>query len=493
MTTLKHNLTYLFFLVCIIAVSTLNAQSLTTKQEEQIKSLMSKMSLEEKVGQMTQITLGVLMKDGSTTEIDKKQLRQAIVDNHVGSILNVAGHALSVDQWHALLTTMQDIATKETPNSIPIIYGIDAIHGANYTLESTLFPHNIGIAATRNMDLVKESAEITAKEVRASGIRWNFDPTMGLGRQPLWSRFEETYGEDVYIATAMSKVAITTYEKDNLKAGNAVAACMKHYLGYSYPQSGKDRTPAYIPENMLREYFLPPFREAVNAGVETAMINSGEVNGMPVHGSKYYLQDILRGELGFEGVTVSDWEDIKRLHIRHQIASSHKEAVAIAVNAGIDMSMVPTDYSFNKLLVELVNEKKVSLERIDEAVFRILRLKMKVGLFENPYPETNLKSNFGRPEYKDVALTAARESITLLKNKNSILPLRKDVKILLAGPAANDITALHSSWSYVWQGNESKYYPSTTLSSKESLALHKTFFAPILFSSACFKERVVEG
>ncbi|MFY0599842.1 MAG: glycoside hydrolase family 3 C-terminal domain-containing protein [Cyclobacteriaceae bacterium] len=461
-------------LILLIIIGLVSSCHMKPKERESDKDpfileLLEKMTIEEKVGQMTQVTLGILMKEGSTTEIDRAKLRNAIVENHVGSVLNVAAHALSVEQWNILLTEIQDVATKETPHAIPTLYGIDAIHGANYTLESTLFPHNIGMAATRNEELVKQSAKITAMEVRASGIRWNFDPTMGLGRQPLWSRFEETYGEDVYVACQMSKAAIQSYQEDGLKSPTAVAACMKHYLGYSYPQSGKDRTPAYIPETLLREYFLPPFAEAVESGVATAMINSGEINGTPVHGSPYYLKQILREELGFEGLTVSDWEDIKRLHIRHHIASSPKEAVKIAVNAGVDMSMVPVDFSFCKYLIELVKEGAVSEARINEAVYRILKLKLDLGLFENPYPEAEAIKNFGKPEYAEVALEAARESITLLKNNKDVLPISPKSTILLAGPAANNITSLHSSWSYVWQGNRAEYYPETTLSIKEAL------------------------
>ncbi|WP_346761225.1 glycoside hydrolase family 3 N-terminal domain-containing protein [Agaribacillus aureus] len=471
--TNKINLNFWVWIFSIILFSSCNMKlkeesAQTRTKDERVLTLLDKMSIEEKVGQMTQVTLGMLMKDGSTTQVDENKLKEAIAENMVGSILNVAGHALSVEQWHDILTKIQDISLQETPNSIPVLYGIDAIHGANYTLGSTLFPHNIGMAATRNIDLVKEAAKITAKEVRASGIRWNFDPTMGVGRQPLWSRFEETYGEDVYVTTSMSEAAIVSYEEDGLENITAVAACMKHYLGYSFPQTGKDRTPAYIPEVMLREIFLPPFAAASGAGVSTVMINSGEINGMPVHGSSYYLQDILRDELNFEGLAVSDWEDIKRLHLRHHIAATPKEAVKIAVNAGVDMSMVPMDYSFRNLLIELVNEGAVSEERIDEAVYRILKLKFDLGLFNNPYPEKEAVKNFGKDAYKQVALNAARESITLLKNNNNLLPLSKNSKILLAGPAAHDITALHSSWSYVWQGNDRKYYPESTLSIKEA-------------------------
>ena len=457
---------FYFLLIPIMAGCMAKSKTNEKTMDYQVMDLMSKMSVEEKVGQMTQVTLGTVMNDDNELDLDK--LRFAILEKNVGSILNVNGDPYSVEEWHKLLTAIQDIA-KESNNQIPILYGIDAIHGTTYTKESTLFPHNIGMAATRNPELVKQGAKITALETRASGIRWNFDPTLGIGRQPLWPRFEETYGEDVHLLNTMAEAVIRGYEEDGVDGTMGVASCMKHYLGYSVPQSGKDRTPAYIPDTQLREYFLPAFETAVAAGTSTVMINSGEINGIPVHGSEYYLKDILRGELGFEGLAVSDWEDIIRLHTRHKIADSPREAVKVGVNAGIDMSMVPTDYSFYDHLVDLVNAGEVSIERIDEAVYRILKLKKDLGLFDNPYPEDQATSNFGKAEYKDAALDAARESITLLKNETDILPLKKNKKVLLTGPAANNLSSLHSSWSYTWQGNNEDAYPSSTLSIKEAI------------------------
>ncbi|WP_109833343.1 glycoside hydrolase family 3 N-terminal domain-containing protein [Reichenbachiella versicolor] len=428
------------------------------KQSQLVEELIAEMSLEEKVGQMTQLTLSMFMTDQNELDIDK--IRHAIVTKKVGSILNVNGRALSISEWHTLLNKIQDIATKETNLKIPILYGIDAIHGTSYTQDATLFPHNIGMAATRNVNLVGKISKITAMETRASGIRWNFDPALGAGRQPLWSRFEETFGESEHIAAEMGLSAIRAYEEDGLKSRTAVASCMKHFIGYSNPRSGKDRTPAYIPDIELREFYLPAFEEVAQYS-STAMINSGEINGMPLHGSKYYLQSILRDELGFEGLVVTDWEDIKRLFIRHKIASSPKEAVRIGINAGIDMSMVPSDYSFTDFLIELVNEGKVSMQTIDASVRRILKLKEDLGLFDNPYPEPEAVKNFGKKEYTQAALQAARESITLLKN-NGGLPLSKKSKVLLMGPAANNKGCLHGSWSFTWQGDNENNYPAST-------------------------------
>jgi beta-glucosidase len=276
----------------------------------------------------------------------------------------------------------------------------------------------------------------------------------------LWSRFPETYGEDVYITKTLGAAAVKTYEEDGLKNPTAVASCLKHYLAYSAPRNGKDRTPAYVPEIELREYHLPSFREGVKAGASSVMINSGEINGEPVHASKYLLTDVLRKELGFQGVIVSDWEDVKRLHDRHHVAATPRQAVVMAVNAGIDMSMVPSDFSFYDLLLEAVKLKEVPMNRIDEAVKRILTMKFKLGLFDNAYPEPAAKNNFGKPEYQQLALDAAHEAMTLLKNKNNILPLLKNTKVLVAGPSAQSITALNGCWSYTWQGNAEQWYPA---------------------------------
>ena len=430
--------------------------------EQQAAALLKKMTLEEKIGQMTQVTFAVIAKGGwGDTEgnIDPAALKKAIQEKHVGSILNVNAHGFTVEKWHEVIKIIQDEAMT-TRLKIPIVYGLDGMHGQNYTLNSTLFPHNLAMAATRNPDYVKAAAKVTANELRASGVRWNFAPVLDIGRQPLWSRFPETYGEDVYITRTMGALAVRSYEEDGLKNPTAVASCLKHYLAYSGPRNGKDRTPAYIPEIELREYYLPSFRDAVRSGASSVMINSGEINGEPVHASKYLLTDVLRKELGFQGLIVTDWEDIKRLYDRHYVANSPRQAVVMAINAGIDMSMVPTDFSFYDLLLEAVKLKEVPMSRIDDAVKRILTLKYKLGLFDNPYAEDAAKANFGKPEYQTLALNAAREAMTLLKNKNNILPLTKNMKVLVAGPSAQSITALNGCWSYTWQGNNEQWYPT---------------------------------
>lgn len=447
--------------LCCLAFSSMIGQRTATSSKTKAAELVAKMTLEEKVGQMTQVTIAVIAQGGwSDTEgnIDPAALKKAIVDHGVGSILNVNAHAFTVEKWHQIITQIQDEA-KNTRLKIPVVYGLDAIHGQTYTLNSTLFPQNIAMAATRNTELVKAAAKVTAKELRASGVRWNFAPVLDCGRQLLWSRLPETFGEDVYIGKTMGVAAITAYEEDGLKRPTAVASCMKHYLAYSNPRTGKDRTPTYMSETELREYYLPQFREAVKAGSSTLMVNSGELNGIPVHADKYLLTDVLRKELGFEGVIVTDWEDIKRLHDRHFVAATPRQAVAMAVNAGIDMSMVPSDFSFYDLLIEAVKKGEVPMSRINDAVTRILTLKFALGLFDNPYPEKEAAALFGRPEYQALALDAAHEAMTLLKNDNA-LPLAKNTKVLVAGPAAQSLTALNGCWSYTWQGNKEEWYPA---------------------------------
>lgn len=452
----------LIFSLLMILVGSIHAQNTLADYEKMADDLISKMTLEEKAGQMTQVTFALIAKGGWNNQdgaLDPAGLKSAVVEHQVGSILNTSAHALSVDTWNQVITQIQD-ETQKNRLKIPVVYGLDAMHGQTYTLNSTLFPHNLAMAATRNPDLVARMAKVTAKELRASGIRWNFAPVLDIGRQPLWSRFPETFGEDVYIGKTMGATAIQAYEADGLKNPTAVASCMKHFLGYSAARNGKDRTPAYIPEIELREYYLPQFQEAIKAGSSTIMINSGEINGVPVHCNKYLLTDVLRNELGFQGLIVTDWEDIIRLHTRHNVAASPREAVVMAINAGIDMSMVPGDYSFYDLLIEAVDKGEIPMERIDDAVRRILVLKYKLGLFDNAYPERAAKSNFGKAEYQTLALEAARESMTLLKNRNNTLPLAKTAKVLVAGPSAQSISALNGCWSYTWQGKEEEWYPA---------------------------------
>ncbi|PIQ08017.1 MAG: beta-glucosidase [Ignavibacteriales bacterium CG18_big_fil_WC_8_21_14_2_50_31_20] len=435
------------------------------ENESKIDSLISQMTIEEKVGQMTQIALQSFSIEGKNrvqTEplhIDINKLRELILKYKVGSLLNTGQAANSLESWHEIITTIQDVATKESRLKIPILYGIDAIHGATYTLGSTLFPQGFTIAASRNRELVRKSAEITSLEMRASGIPWNFNPVLGLAREPYWPRFWETFGEDSYLTTEFAKEYVEGMQGDDLSNPTSGAACLKHYIGYSLPNNGLDRTPAWIPERVLRDLLLPPFAAGVKAGALTVMANSAEINGIPVHSDYNLLTKVLKEELGFSGFIVSDWMDVERLHTRDGISESPKEAVKLAVMAGIDMSMVPLNVDFAILLKELVEEGEVPESRIDDAVRRILRVKFALGLFNNPYPDKSLASKFASKESAEINKQAAGESITLLKNNNSILPLNGNTKILLTGPTANKMMYLNGGWSYVWQGNNEALYP----------------------------------
>lgn len=424
-----------------------------TELDKKVDALLAKMTLEEKVGQMTEVTLDVVSKpNNGNHQLDNDKLKEAILKYHVGSILNVSGAAYTREHWYDIISGIQKVAAQDRLK-IPVIYGIDGIHGQNYTAGSTLFPHEIALAATFNRALAHRQGEITAYEVRASYIPWNYSPVLDLGRNPLWPRIYETFGEDPYLAKTMGASLIRGYQGTDIGDKYHVTACMKHYLGYSFPLDGKDRTPAWIPDRYMREYFLPSFAEAVKAGAHTVMVNSAEINGVPVHASKYLLTDVLRGELHFDGVVVTDWRDIQYLHDRHHIAATQKDAVMIAVNAGVDMSMVPLDYTFYTYLMELAKEGKVPMWRINEATRRIIKLKYQLGLFERPVGNPDDYPKFGSDEFRKASLQASEEAITLLKNNNNVLPLKKDMKILVTGPTANTMRSLDGGWSYTWQGD----------------------------------------
>jgi len=424
-----------------------------------VEKLLGQMTLKEKVGQMTQLEIGMVTDGrGQDLRINPEKLHKAVGEYGVASILNVNDEALSVQKWHEVIRAIQEEA-KNSRLKIPVLYGIDTIHGANYVVGSTLFPQPLAMAATWNPELMLRGSQIAAAETRKVGIPWTFSPVLDAGRQPLWSRLWETFGEDTYLAAVMGVAAVRGYEGSDLSSPSSVSASLKHYVGYSYPTTGGDRTPALIPENTLREYFLPNFAAAVKAGAHTVMVNSSEVNGIPGHANGYLLKDVLRGELGLQGFVVSDWMDIKKLVGVHHIAANEKEATRIAVLAGIDMSMVPSDYSFSDLLLQLVQEEKVPVSRVDEAVRRILTVKYQVGLFDDPLRGMESKTVVGSPESRQVSLEAAHESITLLKNENHALPLSKTAHILVTGPDADSLIPLNNGWTYTWQGDRASAYP----------------------------------
>ena len=425
--------------------------------EAHIQEWLKKMTLEEKIGQMCEITVDVVTdfpgsKDGF--KLSEAMLDTVIGKYKVGSILNVP---LSVAQkkevWAAAIKQIQEKSMKEI--GIPCIYGVDQIHGTTYTLDGTLFPQGVNMGATFNRSLVRRGAEISAYETKAGCIPWTYAPVVDLGRDARWPRMWENYGEDCYVNAEMGVEAVKGFQGDdpNHIGEYNVAACMKHYMGYGVPVSGKDRTPSSISRSDMREKHFAPFLAAVRAGALSVMVNSGVDNGMPFHANREQLTEWLKEDLNWDGMIVTDWADINNLCTRDHIAATKKEAVKIAINAGIDMSMVPYEVSFCDYLKELVQEGEVPMSRIDDAVARVLRLKYRLGLFENPYWDIKKYNKFGSEEFARVALQAAEESEVLLKNEGNILPLAKGTKILLAGPNANSMRCLNGGWSYSWQGH----------------------------------------
>src|SRR5277367_6006379 len=425
-----------------------------------VEKLLAQMNLREKVGQMTQLTIETIV-DGKDQDIriNPEKLHKAVAEYGVGSLLNVFDQALSLEKWHEIQRAIQAEA-KNTRLQIPVLYGIDSIHGTTYVEGGTLFPQPLAMAATWNPELMLRGSQISAAETRKAGIPWAFSPVLDVGRQPLWPRLYETFGEDTYLATVMGVAAVRGYEGDDISSPPHVSSSLKHYIGYSYPTTGGDRSPALIPESTLREYFLPTFAAAIQAGAHTVMVNSAEVNGIPGHVNGYLLKTVLRDELGFEGVVVSDWQDIERLVTAHHIVATEKEATRLAILAGIDMSMVPLDYRFSDLLLQLVQEGQVPEARINEAVRRILTLKYQLGLFSDPLRGSEASTKLATPESRQASLTAAQESITLLKNENRTLPLAKSARVLVTGPDAGSLIPLNNGWSYTWQGNKASAYPT---------------------------------
>ena len=426
--------------------------------EAHIQEWLKKMTLEEKIGQMCEITIDVV----SDFEASKKNgftLNPAMLDTvigkyKVGSLLNVPlSVAQKKEKWAEAIKQIQDLSMKEI--GIPCIYGVDQIHGTTYTLDGTMFPQGINMGAAFNRELTEKAAAISAYETKAGCIPWTYAPVVDLGRDPRWSRMWENYGEDCYVNAEMGKASVRGFQgSDPNHIGEYnVAACMKHYMGYGVPVSGKDRTPSSISRSDMREKHFAPFLAAIRQGALSVMVNSGVDNGIPFHANRELLTEWLKEDLNWDGMIVTDWADINNLCTRDHIAATKKEAVKIAINAGIDMSMVPYEVSFCDYLKELVQEGEVPMSRIDDAVARVLRLKYRLGLFENPYWDIKKYDKFGSKEFAAEALQAAEESEVLLKNEGNILPLAKGTKILLAGPNANSMRCLNGGWSYSWQGH----------------------------------------
>lgn len=427
--------------------------------EANIQKWIGKMTLEEKIGQMCEITIDVVTDFDASKEkgftLSTAMLDTVIGKYKVGSILNVPlGVAQKKEVWAEAIKQIQDISMKEI--GIPCIYGVDQIHGTTYTLDGTMFPQGINMGASFNRELTRKGAEISAYETKAGCIPWTYAPVVDLGRDPRWPRMWENYGEDSYVNAEMGKAAVIGFQGDNPNhiGEYNVAACMKHYMGYGVPVSGKDRTPSSISRSDMREKHFAPFLTAIRSGALSVMVNSGIDNGVPFHANREFLTEWLKEDLNWDGMIVTDWADINNLCTRDHIAATKKEAIKIAINAGIDMSMVPYEVSFCTYLKELVEEGEVSMSRIDDAVARVLRLKYRLGLFENPYWSIDKYDKFGSEEFAKVALQAAEESEVLLKNEDGVLPINKGKKILLTGPNANSMRCLNGGWSYSWQGNK---------------------------------------
>lgn len=423
--------------------------------ERRIDSIMSRMSLEEKIGQMTELTLDVIGHRNSEGQFvfDEKKFSEVIGRFKVGSILNVSEMAFTREEWHRVIGRIQQESMEKI--GIPCIYGLDQNHGTTYTLGGTLFPQNINMAATFSTPLAEKAASITAYETRAGSCPWTYSPTLDLMRNPCWPRMWEDFGEDCLMNAEMGKAFVRGFQgSDPNHIGQTnIASCLKHFMGYGAAATGKDRTPAYISSADLREKHFAPYLAAITEGAVSVMVNSGSINGMPVHVNKELLTGWLKTETGWDGMIVTDWADINNLYTRDRVARDKKDAIRMAINAGIDMAMEPYHTDYCTLLRELVEEGQVEMARIDDAVRRVLRLKLRLGLFEHPVQNPEDYPLFGSEAHKNVALQAAAESMVLLKN-NGVLPLDRNCRILVTGPNADSMRSLNGGWSYSWQGDK---------------------------------------
>jgi beta-glucosidase len=454
---------FLYFLPLFLFLSSLQVEGASSDLviEKKIDKVMATMSLDEKVGQMLQMTLDVIGKGPNVFSSDVPFTFDPVMMDSVfnickiGSIINTSDNIpFSRADWNKVITAIQKESLRAT--HIPCLYGIDAIHGTTYTIGATFFPQQIAMGATFNRTLVQQCAAVTAYETRASSIPWALSPILDMGRNPVWPRMWETFGEDPYLTGQLGVAMVKGYQgSDKNKIDqDHVGSCLKHFMGYGVPASGQDRTPANIPENELKEIHFQPFVEAVKAGALSVMVNSGIVNDQSFHADRNYITDWLKNGLHFDGVVLTDWGDIDNLCYRDHIAATPKDAMAIAYNAGIDVAMVPYNLHYFQWLKELVQEKRISMDRVNDAVRRVLRLKFRLQLFDHPFTNPNDYPEFGSKEHQRMALSAAEEAITLLKNKDGILPLKSDAHIFVCGPNANSMRSLNGGWTLSWQGDK---------------------------------------
>ena len=426
------------------------------KIEAQVEQTLKKLTLEEKIGQMMELVtdlFGANDKNG-VFYIDEHKTDSILSRYKIGSILNAPNTcAPTAKQWEKYIAQIQKISMKRI--GIPCVFGLDQNHGSTYTQGGTLFPQNINVAATFNREIARRSAEATAYETRAVSVPWTYSPTVDLGRDARWPRIWENFGEDCYLSSEMGKAMVYGFqgEDPNNIDQYHIATSMKHFMGYGVPWTGKDRTPAYISPADLREKHFAPFLAGLQAGALTVMVNSASVNGVPMHANKEFLTGWLKEETGWDGVLITDWADINNLYTREMVAKDKKNALRIAINAGIDMIMEPYSCDACGYLVELVKEGKIPMSRIDDACRRVLRMKYRLDLFKNPTQKLKNYPKFGGEEFAKLALEGATESMVLLKNEGNILPLQHGKKILLTGPNANQMRCLNGGWSYTWQGH----------------------------------------
>lgn len=426
------------------------------KIEAQVEQTLKKLTLEEKIGQMMELVtdlFGANDKNG-VFYIDEHKTDSILSRYKIGSILNAPNTcAPTAKQWEKYISQIQKISMKRI--GIPCVFGLDQNHGSTYTQGGTLFPQNINVAATFNREIARRSAEATAYETRAVSVPWTYSPTVDLGRDARWPRIWENFGEDCYLSSEMGKAMVYGFqgEDPNNIDQYHIATSMKHFMGYGVPWTGKDRTPAYISPADLREKHFAPFLAGLQAGALTVMVNSASVNGVPMHANKEFLTGWLKEETGWDGVLITDWADINNLYTREMVAKDKKDALRIAINAGIDMIMEPYSCDACGYLVELVKEGKIPMSRIDDACRRVLRMKYRLDLFKNPTQKLKNYPKFGGEEFAKLALEGATESMVLLKNEGNILPLQHGKKILLTGPNANQMRCLNGGWSYTWQGH----------------------------------------
>ena len=427
-----------------------------------VDSLLSEMTLEEKVGQMLNIGLAALLEGPfytyrDTLIFDEEKLNRLLVDNAVGSVQNLGNFPLTPAQWRQTIGFLQDYVKKNTRLGIPILYGIDAVHGANYTAGSVMTPQQINLGATFDTSWARVAGELTAYELKASAIPWNYSPVLDVARHPMWGRIFESFGEDTYLTTELGRAMLDGMQGNDPGAYNKVIACAKHFVGYGASYNGKDRSPVVLPERTIRQILLPPFQEAIDQGLLSVMISSGAMNGIPSHIDHRLITKTLKGKMGFQGMVISDWNDIDNLHTVHKVAADEREAVKLSVLAGLDMCMEPYDESFATHLIDLVKAGEVPMSRIDDAVRRILYVKFKSGIFSDPLFNNHRYTEFASAKSDSLNHLMACESITLLKNENNILPLQKNKKVLVTGVAGNSINYLNGGWSRTWAGEDTSY------------------------------------